>query len=66
LICKAGKTERGLENFYNHLMDAFSFIHLVFVDFCRVLFMICFFRVFDLDLLFYSHKVFNYYEKKAK
>jgi len=47
LICKAEKTERGLENFYKHLMDAFSFIHLVFVNFCRVLF----FSVFSAPLI---------------
>jgi hypothetical protein len=35
---KAEKTERGLENFYNPLMDAFSFIHLGVVNFCRVLY----------------------------
>ena len=38
LLLKAEKTERGLENFYKHLMDVFSFIHLVVVNFCRVLY----------------------------
>jgi len=38
LLCKAEKIERWLENFYKCLMDAFSFIHLGFVNFCRVLF----------------------------
>jgi hypothetical protein len=38
VVLKSGKTERGLENFYKHLMDAFCFIHLVVVNFCRVLY----------------------------
>ncbi len=46
---KAEKTERGLENFYKHLMDDFSFIHLMFVNFCRVLYFSVFFRAVDLD-----------------
>ena len=49
LLCKAEKTERWLEIFYKNLMDAFSYIHLVFVNFCRVLSFFCFFRVLNLD-----------------
>jgi hypothetical protein len=42
LLYKAEKIERGLENLYKYLMDAFSFIHLGFVNFCRVLFFLFF------------------------
>ncbi len=42
LLYKAEKIERWLENFYKYLMDAFSFIHLGFVNFAEFSFFLFF------------------------